>query len=240
MDKPVLPAVQIIVPCYNPQPQWHFVLAERYLELKKALEDQAALSLILIEDGATGKVLPEHIAGLKTAIPELIYRHFEQNRGKGAALRSGVELSTAPYLLLTDVDFPYTVQSMADVVQEVIQRQGIVSGHREQSYYERVPWFRRILSKALRFLLKYLMRLPVEDSQCGLKAMDAQGKAVFLKTTINRYLFDLEFLQLAYKRVPVRPVRVELREGITFTTMGFGILKTEFGNFLRLLFRVSS
>jgi glycosyltransferase involved in cell wall biosynthesis len=230
------PVIQIIVPCYNPQSGWHQVLAERFLDLRGQMSDQCSLQLLLVNDGSTQGMSKEHIAYLKRAT-ELEYISYDRNQGKGAALRKGVSAATAPLLVVTDIDFPYTQESMQTVLLTLMDHGGIVSGHREESYYARVPWFRTMLSKSFRLLLRYFMRLPVTDSQCGLKAMDQSGKMLFLQTKIDRYLYDLEFMQLANNRVSVRVVPVQLRDGITFTSMGFGILKTEFGNFIRLLLR---
>jgi glycosyltransferase involved in cell wall biosynthesis len=231
----LLPIVQIVVPCYNPQPGWAEILAERYFALRSSLSGLCRLELILVNDGSTLGFDRGDVVKLQSAYSDIQFVDNQTNRGKGAALRSGVAITHAPYILMTDIDFPYTTQSMHTVVESLIQSGGIVSGHREENYYEKVPFFRQILSKSLRIMLKYVMRLPVTDSQCGLKGMDISGKALFLETTIDRYLFDLEFLQKANKKVPVRPVSVQLREGVVFTQMGLGILRTEFGNFLKLL-----
>jgi hypothetical protein len=58
-----------------------------------------------------------------------------------------------------------------------------------------------------------------------------------LETTIERFLFDLEFLMLANGRVAITPVPVELREGVVFSKVGWKILATEGKNFLWLLLR---
>jgi glycosyltransferase involved in cell wall biosynthesis len=231
-----LTTVQILVPCYNPSSGWAEVLYQRFLSLQTAVRDRFLLDLVLVNDGSTNGVTQLDVAFLRSQMTHFTYLSYNQNKGKGAALRYGAAQSQAHFTLFTDIDFPYTDASMIDVLDVLVAQGGIVSGHREESYYQKVPVFRRLLSKVLRLMLKYLMRLPVTDSQCGLKGMDTAGKSIFLETTIDRYLFDLEFLQLANKRIEVRPVRVELRSGITFTTMGIGILRTEFKNFLRLLF----
>ena len=83
------------------------------------------------------------------------------------------------------------------------ERQNVVIGVKDQSYYDHVPPLRRSISRVFRFFVRSLLRIPTDDTQCGLKGFDQVGKAVFLKTTIDRYLFDLEFVFLAsdvYKR----------------------------------------
>jgi glycosyltransferase involved in cell wall biosynthesis len=191
----------------------------------------------LVNDGSSqGMLIPSDIERLRDAIPGMLFAEHTINQGKGAALRSAAQMSSSPYALFTDIDFPYTQQSVIAVLQALTKHGGIVCGHREQTYYEKVPLVRRWLSKLLRLMLKYFLRLPVTDSQCGLKAMDQSGRDIFLQTTINRYLFDLEFLQKANGKVTVTAVRVELRDGIIFTAMSLRMLRTEFGNFLKLLF----
>lgn len=159
------------------------------------------------------------------------------NRGKGYALRKGVDFSAADYQLVTDADFPYTIESMRRIVASLLEKGGIAAGNRDTAYYEKVPFFRRLLSRSLRWLLRNVLRQPISDSQCGLKGFDNAGKKIFLETTIDRFLFDLEFLMLADGRVQVTPVPVELRAGVTFSKVGWKILATEGRNFLWLLLR---
>jgi hypothetical protein len=94
-----------------------------------------------------------------------------------------------------------------------------------------------LVGSSLRWMLRHVLRQPIDDSQCGLKGFDHSGKALFLETTIDRFLFDLEFLMLAKNRVKVTPVQVELREGVVFSKVGWKVLAAEGKNFIRLLFK---
>ena len=195
------------------------------------------IRLIVVNDGSPNNATALNFNRLKEILPEVSVVSYEVNRGKGHALRQGVGTSEADYQLVTDADFPYTVESMRQVAIVLRERGGIVAGNRDTAYYDRVPMFRRWLSKALRWVLRNLLRQPVDDSQCGLKGFDRAGKAVFLRTTIDRFLFDLEFLMLANGKVPVTPVPVQLRDGVMFSQVGLKILATEGLNFLKLLFK---
>jgi hypothetical protein len=126
---------------------------------------------------------------------------------------------------------------MKRIVETLLSKGGIAAGNRDTGYYAHVPFFRRLISKALRWTLRNVLQQPISDSQCGLKGFDNAGKAVFLETTIERFLFDLEFLLLAKERVQVTPVAVELREGVVFSKVGLTILATEGRNFLTLVFK---
>ncbi|MBP6826575.1 MAG: glycosyltransferase [Saprospiraceae bacterium] len=230
--------LNVIVPCYNPPEGWAAALVERFSKFRDAVAGLADNpGLIVVNDGSSVDTTDLNFRQLSELLPQVKIVTYSANRGKGYALRQGVAASEAEFHLVTDADFPYTIDSMVRVAESLRAQGGIAAGNRDTAYYDRVPVFRRWLSKALRWLLRNVLRQPVGDSQCGLKAFDNQGKAVFLETTIDRFLFDLEFLMLANDRVRVTPVPVELRDGVTFSKVGWKILATEGRNFLQLLLR---
>ena len=235
-DEPT--ALALVVPCYRPQPGWAATLAERFGAFAKTLPD--ALSpprLNVVHDGTPGGLDPGEVATLRERLPAVTLLDNAVNRGKGAALRQGVAAARAPLTLYTDVDLPYTTASMAAVAEALRERGGVVAAERFDDYYANVPPFRRWLSRAHRLAMRRLFRLAVSDSQAGLKGFDERGREVFLGTTVDRFLVDLDFVSRCRGRVPVSAVRVELRPDVTFTDFGLGILKAEAGNFLGVLWR---
>ncbi len=229
-------SLTIIIPCYNPRPGWALRVAEHFREFcQHAASDR--IHLTFVNDGSTENIQTIDLQYLRQSIPDLTLISYAQNRGKGQALREGVRHSESDFYIFTDVDFPYTLESMLAIEAALHQQSGIAVGHRSTAYYEKVPWFRKVLSRSFRWFIRQLLNVPVEDSQCGLKGFDEKGKAIFLKTSIQRFLFDLEFLVLANGKIPVYAVPVQLKEGITFSTMGLKILWRESRNFLKILTR---
>lgn len=230
--------LHVIVPCYNPPEGWEAALAAKFIDFQKVIRGIVAdSSLIVVNDGSSRNTSEANFERLRNLVPGAQVVSYADNRGKGYALRQGVAASDATLCLVTDADFPYTFDSMRRVVEVLLAEGGIAAGNRDTAYYDRVPAFRRRLSKSLRWLLRNVLRQPIDDSQCGLKAFDTTGKSVFLETTIDRFLFDLEFLMLANGRVTVTPVPVELRQGVTFSHVGSRVLATEGMNFLKLFLR---
>ncbi|MCW5923257.1 MAG: glycosyltransferase [Saprospiraceae bacterium] len=230
--------LNVIVPCYNPPTGWADALVARFSLFREAVADVVDnTGLIVVNDGSTSENAELIFNRLSEILPEVKIVTYAGNRGKGYALRQGVKASEADFHLVTDADFPYTVESMRRIAITLREHGGIAAGNRDTAYYDQVPAFRRWLSKGLRWLLRNVLRQPIGDSQCGLKGFDAAGKRVFLETSIDRFLFDLEFLMLANGRVSVTPVAVELREGVTFSKVGWRILATEGRNFIWLLVR---
>jgi glycosyltransferase involved in cell wall biosynthesis len=230
--------LNLTIPCYNPPEGWETALAERYAAFCAAAAPITQnIALTVVNDGSPRNVETAHLERLQQLIPGVNIVHYAENRGKGYALRQGIQASQADIYVVTDTDFPYTLDSMCRVAETALKKGGIAAGNRDTGYYAHVPFFRRVLSKGLRWMLRNLLRQPIGDSQCGLKAFDNAGKDIFLHTTIDRFLFDLEFLMIANGRVPVTPVPVELREGVVFSKVGYKILMTEGRNFLRLLIK---
>lgn len=227
-------SLDIVVPCYNPTPQWAQKLSGYFLQYA-TITGANALGLIVVNDGSVRNFSSTELAILKSSVSKLTVLSYPENRGKGHALRQGVAASKADLAIVTDVDFPYTLDSIRAIEARLSAGGAVVIGHRKEDYYQQVPWFRKQLSRSFRFFLGHLLGLRHQDSQCGLKGFDRSGRVIFLQTTIDRYLFDLEFLILANRSVGVISVPVQLREGVTFSTMGIKILLTELRNFLKII-----
>ncbi len=194
--------------------------------------------MVLVNDGSTMNVSKENFRYLKSEIHGLYIVDYPENKGKGYALRQGVSMSNSDLNIFTDIDFPYTIDSMLVLTEALIEKGGVAAGNRNASYYQKVPLVRKMISKIFRLVIR-LIGIPVDDTQCGLKGFDTRGRDVFLDTKIDRFLFDLEFLLLASRKKinPIYSVPVQLNDGVVFSQMGFGILRTEFWNFIKVIFK---
>jgi glycosyltransferase involved in cell wall biosynthesis len=232
-------SLDIILPCYNPATAWVEHIVTGYKEIAALLPD-TNIRVLLVNDGSRKLIDEQDISALKTAIARFEYIVYAQNRGKGYALREGVKISDAEITIYTDVDMPYTTASFMALYQRLSGGAAdIAAGVKDAAYYAHVPPFRRFISKLLRSCTSTILRLKVSDTQCGLKGFNAKGRNIFLRTTIDRYLFDLEFIFLASrdKSVRVVPVDITLRDNVVFSSMRMGILLQESGNFVKILLR---
>jgi len=227
------PLLSIVVPCFNPPDGWFEKLESSAFFLKSIGVD---FELILVNDGST-KQLPQSLQQKLDAVCTSIFISYEQNMGKGFAVRKGVEASNGEVIIYTDVDFPYKSEHLSDVFEKVKNGSDVVIGVRSKSYYTTLPAMRVVISKLLRFLISFMMQIPTDDTQCGLKGFNKKGKEVFLTGNINRYLFDMEFVKLAArKKLKIETTVVHLREGVVMAQMPLSLLFKEALNFIRILF----
>lgn len=231
-------SLDIILPAYNPLPGWEDIVIGRFQSLVKALPD-VKIRLFIVNDGSQ-RLDENHSAGvIQEVIPDLQWISYKENRGKGYALRQGVKNSTADFVVYTDIDWPYTEESMIGVIRTLMGSADAVIGKRDENYYTHLPPARRRISRLLRSFNAKLLRLKVDDTQAGLKGFRKNIKDIFLSTTIDRYLFDLEFIYLisAKKEIKVVGYPIALRPGITFSKMNRKILFQEARNFLKIWVR---
>lgn len=229
------PSLDLLIPCFNPPEHWDEMICSSVAVLQASLPD-TLLNIILVNDGSTQKLAPAAIKNLQENIASFRYIEYQENKGKGYALRIAAEKAQSDLQVLIDVDFPYTNESILKIYHSLVsEKSDLALGYRNQAYYQHTPLVRKVISKSLRFLLKHLIRLPITDTQCGLKGFNEKGKTLFLQTGINSYLFDLEFVMLSNKhKLNTSAVQVQLKEGVIFTQMKFSILIKEASHFFRL------
>jgi len=233
------PQLDIVLPCYNPAKGWTAKVTEGFRQIQ-ALLPGVELHFILVNDGSSRAISQEDIDGLKSALPAFTYLSYTPNRGKGHALRRGVAASRHACCIFTDVDFPYTPESLVRIYRQLEAGETDVAvGIKDARYYAGIPVFRRRISKLLRWLIRTFLRISITDTQCGLKGFNQRGKEVFLQTTIDRYLADLEFIFLADRTPGLRmqAIAVELKPDVVFSQVSWKILLMEGMNFSRVFLR---
>ncbi|MES2703482.1 MAG: glycosyltransferase family 2 protein [Bacteroidota bacterium] len=231
-------AVSLILPCYNPPAGWARAVLSSYTRFCTGLSHK--VELIIVMDGVSRSVTEEAIDFLKKSIPGLVLITYQENRGKGYAIRKGVAQATGDILIYTDIDFPYAPESLLAIYNALNRNEcDVAAGVKDETYYSHVPPLRRAISRNLQSLIKVFLSMPVTDTQCGLKGFRSNVKPLFLKTTIKRYLFDLEFIRNCFKskQYRVKAVPVKLNDNVQFRSMNYRILLPEMANFIKLLFK---
>jgi glycosyltransferase involved in cell wall biosynthesis len=231
-------SIDIILPCYNPPKNWEKEIVANYIILSELL-NLHEINIIIVNDGSLHNTTKEEVGYLTENIPSFTYISYTENKGKGYALRKGVEKSTAKYTIYNDIDFPYTNESIFQVFTLLSKNIDIVVGNRGETYYKDVPTVRILISKLLRTFNKIFLGMKIYDTQCGLKGFNEKGRKIFLQTKINRYLFDLEFVYLGSnnKDISIEPVSVTLKEDIIFSKMNINILRQEGWAFVQLVIK---
>jgi len=226
--------LSIVLPYYNPPKCWEQHVNEAYKQLREVLGFDP--EVIVVNDGST-IAQDKALIFLQQNIPDFKPVGYMENRGKGAALRYGVRQAIGEKCIFTDIDMPYTHHSFVSI-WDMLKTHDIAVGIKDKDYYSHLPKSRIRISRLLRKMIGFFFRMPITDTQCGLKGFNQKGRDVFLNTTIDRYLCDLEFIYRAYRIKPplkIMAQEVSLRAAVTFRKMDAKILFSEFFNFIKIL-----
>ena len=163
------PAVSVIVPAYNEAAH----VAEQVSSVDRIMRRSGwTYEIIVVDDGSTdGTAQAANSAGLARVVRRA------QNHGYGAALKLGVRLARYDWILITDADGTYPVESIPSLLAEA-ETNSMVVGSRTGEVVK-VPVARRPAKWFLNRLASYLAGRHLPDINSGLRLMR--------KTLINRY-----------------------------------------------------
>jgi glycosyltransferase involved in cell wall biosynthesis len=230
-------SLAIILPIYNPPENWEGKIIHSLNELEKELGSHS-YSLVIVNDGSTKRMNNESIERIRSYHRNVIFLGYDQNKGKGHAVRFGLSKTEADFYIYTDFDFPFGYRALRATFEILIKADAnLVIGKRGKEYFSVLPFKRRLISGALRSINYLITGFRIVDTQAGLKGLDNKAKQIFLRTHINSFIFELEFLlkclrnRITYKFIDVTP-----REDIIFSDFGFNTIKKEIVNFVKVLF----
>lgn len=207
------PELSIIVPAFEEEER----LGESATKMLVYLRDKRPTGeLIIVDDGSsdgTTRVAEEICARFPEVRSRVI--RYEENRGKGFAVRTGLESAEADIAIFTDADLSTPIEETFKLVDP------IKNGEVDVAFGSRAldrsligvhrPWRREQGGKVFNLIVRTLTGLPFWDTQCGFKAFDMVKFRPLLKLmTIDRFGFDVEFLFVAnhnglrLREVPVR------------------------------------
>ncbi len=124
-----MPTLSIVIPAYNEEKTIHLILDKvRVVQLP----DGWSKEVLLINDCSTDQTA-EAIRRYQEANPafELTYFAHEVNKGKGAALHTGIEKATGDYIIIQDADLEYEPEEYNTLLVPVLKGQAdVVYGSR--------------------------------------------------------------------------------------------------------------
>jgi len=198
--------LSVVIPAYNEEKRLPKTLAEIDKYLRKQNYDY---EILVVNDGSRDKTV-EIGRSLIPTIKNLKITGYENNQGKGFAVRFGMLEAEGDYRLFADADnstsldqiekmWPYFKEGGGEGGYDVVIGSRDING---AVLDPPQPWIRNmILGEGFKLYRKLIIGLwGIEDTQCGFKCFSKKAtEEIFPKCRISRFAFDPEILVIAQK-----------------------------------------
>ncbi len=190
--------LSIVVPAYNEEAR----LAEGLARLDAAVDagavDPERTEVILVDDGSTDGTA-ELASRLLAVFPHHRVHRTTVNRGKGAAVRTGIGLARGAACAHMDADMAIDPRSVADL-RSGLHHHDVVIGSRALagSMVDGRYIVRSLMGRLFNRLVTIGTGLRFADTQCGFKGFRTPvARLLFHLVEIDRFAFDVEVLARA-------------------------------------------
>lgn len=209
--------LSIIVPAYNEEKRIEKTLGRFCSYFKRHKVDA---EIIVVIDGLDGTL--NIVQEYKRRYDGIIkYLKFSQRLGKGGALIKGFNVATGNIVGFVDADGPVKPQDILKLSELVEHEEfdGAIGSRwvKGASFSKKPSVFRIILSRGLNALIKGLLRLSFNDTQCGAKVFKREVIEECLPyLSVTGYSFDIYLLYIATKKgykIKEMPLRWEYSDG---------------------------
>lgn len=173
------PTLSIIIPAYNEEN----TIAEVLDNLKKLPLLSDSREFIVVDDGSaddTAKIVKEKAK----KVPEIHFIQHKKNKGKGAAVRTGIEAAKGKILIIQDADLEYSPHDIPRLIEPILNKKAkVVYGTRLRQApilfgKDRTPLLLNFFgNKFLSLITSTLYGSSISDMETGYKA--------FLKTVVE-------------------------------------------------------
>lgn len=158
--------------------------------------------LILVDDGSSDQTAA--IAHrLADEHPYIRMIGYGVNRGKGHAVRIGMQAARGDFCLFMDADLSVPVKFIGPLIDRLEHGDTVVIGSRHlaaSALRIREGALRQFMGVVYRRIILWGFGLSVSDITCGLKGFTATAAAdIFSRSNIDRWGYDAELLFIAEK-----------------------------------------
>ncbi len=196
----------LVIPSLNPD--------EKLLSTVSAAVEAGIDDILLVDDGSAAESR-RYFRELADTYPQVTLLSHQENRGKGAALKTAfayfLENRSGRFGVVTaDGDGQHRMEDVLACAQEMMRGEpAVVLGCRDFGL-EKVPPRSRFGNRATSLVFRLFFQMKLSDTQTGLRAIPAVYLEALMEAKGTRYEYETNMLILLGERnIPYREVTIE-------------------------------
>ncbi|MEO1617786.1 MAG: glycosyltransferase family 2 protein [Planctomycetota bacterium] len=183
--------------------------------VERLRETGIPMQIILVDDGSEDGTL-EAMKGLEPSEDLIVIAH-ERNRGKGAAIRSGMERATGDIVVIQDADREYDPSDFRYLLQPLLAGEADVAYGTRYGHYDRQlsPWWHQTVNAFISLLASIAIGIRLSDVETCYKMVPRKHLAKILdQLREERFGIEIELTARLVRqglRFTERPIRYQHR-----------------------------
>lgn len=184
-------SISVFFPTFNERENLPLMVGKMRAVLERVAD---AWEIIIVDDGSVDgtSALADDLAAED---PRVRVVHHGQNRGYGAALRSGIEAARMEVIFYTDSDNQFDVEELVGFLPE-LEHADLVVGYRR---HRQDPPGRLFVARVYNLIIRLLFGLKVKDIDCSFK-LGRRSLLQSFRLCSDTGLGDAELLLKAQRR----------------------------------------
>jgi len=194
------PRWSVVIPAYNEAGR----LPAYLKEVQAYFEGRDEIYEVVVVDDGSRDGTAERVREVAAGRASVRVHSLARNRGKGHAVRAGMERATGSLRLMADADGATPIAEVARLEAAVVAGADLAVGSRvlpDRSVVRQVRVHRKLSGHVFNFLVRRLGVGSVVDTQCGFKLFRGEvAEVLFPLVATDGFGFDVELLMLAERR----------------------------------------
>jgi dolichyl-phosphate beta-glucosyltransferase len=196
--------LSIVIPAFEEgrKISWDVEAAAAFLQAHSL-----AGEVVVVDDGSSDDTARAAQAVRVPPAIKLNVVRYDQHRGKGFAVRTGMNATTGNYAMFADcglcIPYDNALKGLEMLRNGVCDLAHGSRRHVASDIHRAQPWHRRMLSRAFKSSVRMLLRVPREltDTQCGFKMYRGDvARDLYKQCITDGFMFDIEIILRAIKK----------------------------------------
>ena len=203
----MIKSLSIIFPLYNESKRLKYCF--KNIDIFNSNSLIKNLEYIFVDDGSTDNsydLIVDFIKKRRKKKKKIKFKivKFKKNKGKGAALISGIKNASKDWLLTIDTDISVSLLEINNWIKYKYLKTNnkIYFGSRNlKNSIIKFEYHRKLIGFFLMLICKFFLNIKLYDTQCGFKLYKKNiRKKIFKKLNEKKFAHDIEIVILAEKK----------------------------------------